>query len=430
MIRLYTLSKIITFLGIAIAAIIVACVVPAALYIASTIAALVIGYAMWCILCLKRDIEHIEAVSNACSQGEMERRIILPHARGEMLRLMDSVNRFIDVADAYIRESGASADHAAQGKFYRSILLSGLNGTWNQAADGLNKSAQQVRQNLIRSVQEAGKRLEASVMQTIMQLSGSTQQLMGTSQTLNDVATKGSSEAATLSTSTGNTSQSVSTIAAAVEEMTAAIQEISKQVYQSNTLSNDAMQRGEETRATLENLVGSSERIGEVAELINAIAAQVNLLALNATIEAARAGEAGKGFAVVASEVKELAKRTSAATAQVEQYIQEIRNEVIHSREALNSILGKIGELNQASCMIASAIEQQSATTRDISSNLQLTSHTVEEFAGSVNSMANASDQTKTAAEEMLNSSKSLAEASETLKQDINHFIQSLDRVA
>lgn len=388
------------------------------------------AFLWWKLNQLRGAIRIVADVCSDCAQGNMERRIIITRACGDILKLMDSANRFIDVADAYIREAGASADHAARGLFYRNIMPVGLNGTWRQAAEQLNKSSHQVRQNLINSVREAGKRLETSVMQTILQLTQSTGKLMGTSESLNAIAAKSSTEAGALSVSTGKTSENINSIAAAVEEMTTAVKEISKQVHQANTLSQEAAQEGEKARSVLRNLVASSEKIGEIAELINNIASQVNLLALNATIEAARAGDAGKGFAVVASEVKNLATRTTAATAQVEEFISQTREEVTHTNDALTAILSKMSSVNEASCVIASAVEEQSATNLEISRNLQNTSHTVKEFAGSVESMAQSSSETKSAAEEMHQSSSALAKASDTLKKEIGNFLQSLESAA
>ena len=389
--------------------------------------AAIAAFLWWRLLQLKQAMRVVAEVCADCAQGDMEQRIILPKASGEILLLMNNANRFIDVADAYIRESGASADHAARGLFYRNILPSGLNGTWKSAAEQLNQSSRQVRENLVKTVNDAGKKLEASVMQTILQLSGSTQQLMGTSDSLNQIASHGSEEAEALAVSTTATAENMNTIAAAVEEMTAAVREISKQLSHTNTLSQEAAVEGEATRAVLVNLVASSQRIGEIAELINTIASQVNLLALNATIEAARAGDAGKGFAVVASEVKNLATRTTAATAQVEEYIAQTRVEVDRTSQALSSILSKMGALNQASCVIASAVEEQSATTLEISNNLQKTSQTMQQFSHSVDLMAESSGKTKSVAEEMHQSSTTLAKASDTLKADIQHFLKSLE---
>ncbi|WP_369675554.1 methyl-accepting chemotaxis protein, partial [Enterococcus faecium] len=94
----------------------------------------------------------------------------------------------------------------------------------------------------------------------------------------------------------------------------ASVGEIDRQVEVSSQVAAQASTDAARTNDQVKGLATSAQAIGEVVELIHAIAGQTNLLALNATIEAARAGAAGKGFAVVASEVKNLAGQTTGAT--------------------------------------------------------------------------------------------------------------------
>src|SRR5690606_26053119 len=111
----------------------------------------------------------------------------------------------------------------------------------------------------------------------------------------------------------------------------------------------------------------SSAQIGEVIDVITSIAAQTNLLALNATLEAARAGEAGKGFAVVANEVKELAKQTSLATDEIGTRIAAIQRDSSGAVEAIGRIQEVIARVADLQTTIASAVEEQTATTNEIS---------------------------------------------------------------
>jgi len=110
------------------------------------------------------------------------------------------------------------------------------------------------------------------------------------------------------------TSSTVQAVAASAEEMAASVNEISRWVAEALKVSGQAVTQANHTNVIVSGLAKSADRIGEVIELINDIAEQMNLLALNATIEAARAGDAGKGFAVVASEMKSLASQTASAT--------------------------------------------------------------------------------------------------------------------
>src|SRR5207248_3908370 len=126
----------------------------------------------------------------------------------------------------------------------------------------------------------------------------------------------------------------------------------------------------EMTTATVAKLGESSTEIGQVIKVITSIAQQTNLLALNATIEAARAGEAGKGFAVVANEVKELAKETAKATEDISRKIEAIQNDTEGAVAAIGQIGVVIGQINDIQNTVASAVEEQSVTTNEITRNL------------------------------------------------------------
>ncbi len=171
----------------------------------------------------------------------------------------------------------------------------------------------------------------------------------------------------TVATATEQASANVETVASASEELNASIQEIARQVQGAATLSNEAVAVSESSNQELSKLEEASANIGEVTKIIVDIASQTNLLALNATIEAARAGEAGKGFAVVANEVKSLSNRTEQATKEIEDQISEIRSATVGSIEAIKVIADKINQINESISAVATASEQQTAATTEIS---------------------------------------------------------------
>jgi methyl-accepting chemotaxis protein len=120
------------------------------------------------------------------------------------------------------------------------------------------------------------------------------------------------------------------------------------------------------TEAAIAALGASSAENSDVVKVISAVAEQTNLLALNATIEAARAGEAGKGFAVVATEVKELAQEASRASEEIHQRVQSIQADTSAAVGSISQIVGVIREMNDHQTTIASAVEEQTAVTREL----------------------------------------------------------------
>ncbi len=173
-------------------------------------------------------------------------------------------------------------------------------------------------------------------------------------------------QSVTVSTSAQEVSSGVTTVVTSMEEMTASIRQITQSTNQSSSMSNEALEKAKNANAIISQLDVSSQDIGNVTKVISSIAQQTNLLALNATIEAARAGEAGKGFAVVANEVKDLAKETAKATADITKKIEAIQTDTGEAISAIGEITESIESLNSVSTNIAAAVEEQAATTNDV----------------------------------------------------------------
>jgi methyl-accepting chemotaxis protein len=168
----------------------------------------------------------------------------------------------------------------------------------------------------------------------------------------------------------GQINSNLQTLSSGSEEMSATISEIAKNASEAAKVAGEAVVSAESANETMARLGDSSVEIGQVIEVITSIAQQTNLLALNATIEAARAGEAGKGFAVVANEVKELAKQTAKATEEIKQKIGVIRENTGGAVAAIGGIKEVIDKISHISTVIATAVEEQSATTSEMARNV------------------------------------------------------------
>ena len=217
-------------------------------------------------------------------------------------------------------------------------------------------------------------------------------------------------------------STSVRTVATAVDEMTATITEISRSAHDAAKIATTAVEAASVTNAAIVRLGLSGAEIGHVIKVITSIAQQTNLLALNATIEAARAGEAGKGFAVVVNEVKELAKETARATEDISQKIVAIQRDTNGAVTAIGQITAVVNQINDISGTIASAVEEQTATTSEIRRNMAEAAKGTAEIARNVSSVAGAARDTAEGACETQRSGARLAEMAVELQQLVGRF--------
>jgi methyl-accepting chemotaxis protein len=166
---------------------------------------------------------------------------------------------------------------------------------------------------------------------------------------------------------TGQATENATHLAGATEEFASSSGEIGRQVREAGTLTEDAGHAAAAAGKSVDGLKASSAEIGNVVSLISAIAKQTNLLALNATIEAVRAGDAGRGFAVVAQEVKALSSATQNATEEIGRKIDQLQRDAQESIAAVNRIMTAIAAIRPVFAAVASAVEEQIATTGELS---------------------------------------------------------------
>ncbi len=206
------------------------------------------------------------------------------------------------------------------------------------------------------------------------------------------------------------------------EQMGSSIQEIATSANEAVKVAGRAVESVTHAGQIASHLGESSAQIGQVVKLITSIAEQTNLLALNATIEAARAGEAGKGFAVVAGEVKDLAQETAKATEDIGARITAIQQGTTSAVTAMSEIDQIIGQICHHQTTIASAVDEQNATTGEMNRTIGHVAQSSQQIAQGVEGIATnavaGSQRTATAAQAV----QELVHLSVDLKQAVAGF--------
>jgi len=279
---------------------------------------------------------------------------------------------------------------------------------------GMKQVTKHMHDNGINMVSTSGQlsQISSDMEQETQQVRTSTESISGTS--------------TAIAQNTETIATNLNEISAAVEEMSASINEIARNCSAELNASAEANQAVDHAANVIQTLNTSATEIQGIIGIIQNISRQTNLLALNATIEAASAGAAGKGFTVVAQEVKELAKQSGQATEQIIQRVNSIHKVSTEVNAVVEKIREKISILNTYATTIASAAEEQSATTQEISGNLAHVNDSVHDLAPSVKDLSDSVAKVSDSLSNLNRISKTVQSQSESVDTSSNQILKTL----
>ncbi|WP_336924002.1 methyl-accepting chemotaxis protein [Aquipuribacter sp. SD81] len=277
-------------------------------------------------------------------------------------------------------------------------------------AHAVNRLAEQLRTSL------------GDVQEGSVALSGAAGELDGAATEVAAAAEESAQQANVVAAAAEQVTRNVQTVAAGVEEMGQSIREIATSAQEAASVAGEAVTVAGEAGQIVHRLGESSQLIGEVVRVITSIAEQTNLLALNATIEAARAGEAGKGFAVVATEVKELATQTGSATEDIGKRVAAIQADSSDVVEAIARIEQTIGRIHDIQTTIASAVEEQTATTAEMGRSLSEAAAGSSEIGSGITAVAAAAEESSVQAQTSTAHTRSLSALAGRLEGTVRRY--------
>jgi len=331
----------------------------------------------------------------AAAAGDLKRRIDVANLEGVMGKLGDGVNRLLGSMESVIDEVGSVLSLVAEGDLTQR-MVNEYQGAFLQLKTDANT-------------------MIGRMAETVGQVAEATEMVAGAAAEI----ARGSDD---LASRTENQASSLEETAAATEQLTSTVRENSQAAKEASAMAMEASAtaaRGgdvvEQAMEAMGRIVASSEKINEIVGMIDEIAFQTNLLALNAAVEAARAGEAGKGFAVVAQEVRSLSQRSSEASKEIKDLVENSGREVEAGSALVERTRATLTE-------IVTAIKAVSGTVDDIATASADQAGNLSEVSSAISNMDQSTQQNAALVEETTASANSMSEQSQALKNLVSHF--------
>ncbi|MCA9071774.1 MAG: hypothetical protein KDA84_22760, partial [Planctomycetaceae bacterium] len=235
-------------------------------------------------------------VCERAARGDLEARVlhIDEDLDPDLLRIVHGINALLDYTDAFVRESKAALGCAAQGKFFRRVLLQGMNGTFRHASELINAATDEMHNQADRLAEAETERLkmadefDGTIGEITSVVASAATQAQASAQCLSEAAKRTEEHATAAHTDSHRVAANVKEISQSTERLSDSINEIDTRVEQSRNVVQRAVSEAAQASKIVDGLHKSATSIDTVVRMISGIAKQTNLLALNATIEAAR----------------------------------------------------------------------------------------------------------------------------------------------
>lgn len=339
---------------------------------------------------ISKPLVQLEEVTLAVVEGDISKSVkaVSEDEIGNMSRALNSVSTTLGALSGELNQIITAV---GKGNLRFRGDVAGFKGVYYELIKGVN-SLVEILENSVCKVSSNMGALQQSTI-NLHNLAGdmdeSAANIAGDISSVASSAEQMSVDMSDVSTMAEQSTQSLNMVATATEEMTATVSEIAQSAERARQVTINAVSSVETASSSVDDLDIAADEINKVIETIVEIAEQTKLLALNATIEAARAGEAGKGFAVVANEVKELAKQTNSATIDIRAKIEAMQTSTSATVSEIGNISNVINNVNDIVNNIATAVEEQSVTTKEIASNINQASMSTHDMTKNVSHAAN-----------------------------------------